>query len=246
MRSGPSTVGGVGLTFTTRPSESPWISSVWTCASDDVATMTSVASETWGLVFWKENGVAQAAVVGPETGTSEAPVPQDADFVGIQFSVGTSLRMTPIPSLVDRGTPLPDVMSRTFWLDGHRWPTPSPDDAELLVERLVRRGVVGRDDSVTRTLGGAPPEISLRSLERRFRTATGLTRRAIGQIERVRAAARALSAGTPTADVVMMLGYYDEPHLARSLRRYVGRTAGQLRAGEGGPIGLDVAQCTTS
>ncbi|MET0495971.1 MAG: AraC family transcriptional regulator, partial [Actinoplanes sp.] len=42
------------------------------------------------------------------------------------------------------------------------------------------------------------------------------------------------------------LGYFDEPHLARALRRYVGRTAGQLREGIGGAIALDLDQRLTS
>ncbi|MCC9154188.1 hypothetical protein LZP81_05835 [Streptomyces parvulus] len=42
------------------------------------------------------------------------------------------------------------------------------------------------------------------------------------------------------ADVVAKLGYFDEPHLARALRACVGRTAGQLREGAGGPIALDL------
>jgi AraC-like DNA-binding protein len=42
-------------------------------------------------------------------------------------------------------------------------------------------------------------------------------------------------------EVVSSLGYYDEPHLARALRRYVGRTASQLRTGAGGALALSVS-----
>ena len=88
--------------------------------------------------------------------------------------------------------------------------------------------------------------MSPRTLERRFRAATGLTRSAVAQIERVRAAAQMLATGAAVHDVVDRFGYYDEPHLARLLRRHVGRTAQQLRTGTGGPIALDLDQCTTS
>jgi AraC-like DNA-binding protein len=88
--------------------------------------------------------------------------------------------------------------------------------------------------------------VSERTLERRFRAATGLTHGAVRQIERARIAALLLTSGEAPGDVVDKLGYYDEPHLARALRRYVGRTAGQLRAGEGGVIALDPGQRTTS
>nr|WP_211207335.1 hypothetical protein [Stackebrandtia nassauensis] len=38
----------------------------------------------------------------------------------------------------------------------------------------------------------------------------------------------------PVADVVAKLGYFDEPHLTRALRRYVSRTARQLGQRAGG------------
>lgn len=74
----------------------------------------------------------------------------------------------------------------------------------------------------------------------------GLTQGAVRQIGRARTAALLLTSGETLGDVVDKLGYYDEPHLARALRRYVGRTAQQLRAGSGGAIALDPGQHTTS
>ncbi len=201
--------------------------------------MTSVASETWGLVFWENDGTPYAAVTGPEERTRTAPVPAEARFVGIQFAVGTALRMAPTSSFVNSGLELPDTTAGRFWLDGARWTTPRvDDDAEALVARLVRTGVLVRDPLVTAALDGRLPAGGSRTLERRFRTVTGLTRGAVGQIERARTAADLLSSGEEAGVVVDLLGYYDEPHLARTLRRYVGRTAGQLRGRVGGAIAL--------
>ncbi|MFD4357836.1 helix-turn-helix domain-containing protein [Nocardia sp. NPDC058519] len=236
----------MGLVFETRLSDSPWVDSVWTCRSEQVAEMTSVATETWGLVFWEQQGAHYAAVTGPEIRTGTAPVPEEADFVGIQFAVGTSLRAVTASTLVDSGIVLPDVTDRGFWLDGARWESPRADDAEALVERLINQGVVVRDAMVADTLRGMPPAITERTLERRFRAATGLTQGAVRQIERARTAAVLLSTGEAPGDVVDKLGYYDEPHLARALRRFVGRTARQLREGGSGVIALDLTQRTTS
>jgi hypothetical protein len=72
-----------------------------------------------------------------------------------------------------------------------------------------------------------------------------MTQGAVRQIERARGASALLAAGIPVSDVVSKLGYFDEPHLARALRRYVGRTARQLREATGGAIGLDIDQPTT-
>jgi len=208
--------------------------------------MTSVAGVRWGLVFWEHQGRAYAGVSGPETRTGTAPVPEGATFMGIDFAVGTSLRAVPTPALVDGGVELPDTTRRSIRLDGSRWETPGPDDAEALVSHLVRSGLVVRDPLVVEVLRGHRPAASGRTLERRFRAATGLTQGAVRQIERARSAADLLAAGTPATDVVAELDYFDEPHLARALRSYVGRTARQLREGAGGAIALDLDQRVTS
>jgi hypothetical protein len=202
--------------------------------------MTAVATARWGLVFWQQDGRSYASVTGPETGTSTALVPEGASFVGIDLAIGTSLRMAPAPSLVNRGITLPDTFRRSFRLDGRRYQSPGPDDAEALIEALIRDGTVVHDPLVRAALGGDRPPESARTVERRFRSATGLTQGAIHQIERAREAAELLSLGMPSLEVVTRLGYFDEPHLARALRRFVGRTAGQLRSGSGGAIALDV------
>jgi transcriptional regulator GlxA family with amidase domain len=99
---------------------------------------------------------------------------------------------------------------------------------------------------VTEVHRGHDPAVSARTVERRFRAATGFTQGAVRQIERARAASTLLAAGVPVAQVVGDLEYFDEPHLARALRRYVGRTARQLREGTGGAIALNLDQLTTS
>ena len=236
----------MGLRFQTRDSDSPWVDVVWTCTSDQISEMTSVAGVSWGLVFTRRDGRVAADVTGPETGTGVAPVPAGATFVGVEFAVGTALRAVPTPVLVDAGLPLPDTTRRSFRLDGARWEIPGPDDAEALVGRLVRAGVVVRDPLVAELRHGHQPQLSGRTVERRFRAATGLTQGAVRQIERARRAANLLAGGLPVADVVTALEFVDEPHLARALRRYVGRTAGQLRAGSGDALGLDLNQFTTS
>ncbi|WP_112698399.1 helix-turn-helix domain-containing protein [Micromonospora noduli] len=236
----------MGLRFETRGSDSPWVDTVWTCTSEQVTTMTSVAGVRWGLVFWEQAGRTYASITGPETRTGTAPVPEGAAFTGIEFAVGTSLRALPTPTLVDGGIELPDTTRRTFRLDGARWEMPGPDDAEALVDSLVRAGTVVRDLLVAELLRGHRPAVSGRTVERRFRAATGLTRGAVRQIERARTAAELLATGDPAADVVAKLDYFDEPHLARALRSYVGRTVRQLREGTGGAIALDLDQRLTS
>jgi hypothetical protein len=236
----------VGLQFETWSAETPWIESVWTCRSPGVTEMTSVATETVGLVFWTQDGRAHVSLTGPERGARTAPVPEGAEFLGIQLGVGVSLRCAATPGLVDGGIALPDVTPRRFRLGGRSWSTPRPEDAEALVLRLVADGAVVRDPLVADALRGVGDTVSDRTLQRRFRAATGLTPGAVRQVRRAREAAMLLASGEAVAEVVHALGFYDEPHLARALRRHVGRTAGQLREGTGGALGLDTAPRSTS
>jgi transcriptional regulator GlxA family with amidase domain len=98
------------------------------------------------------------------------------------------------------------------------------------VERLVRAGLLVRDPLVTDVVAGERPVlVTPRSVQRRVAAATGLTQGMIRQIERVRQATMLLRQGVAATEVVHLVGYHDQPHLARSLTRFVGRTATQLR-----------------
>ncbi|WP_455357057.1 helix-turn-helix domain-containing protein [Streptomyces sp. SYSU K217416] len=229
----------LGLEIESRPSELPYIERVWRSRSDDVGRMTSIATSHWELVFWEHHGQVQAAVLGPEANACLAPVPEDATFFGISFALGTSMPHVPISRLVGGSAEIPDVTRRSVWLKGSAWHVPGYDNAEAFVRRMVREGIVDCDPIVPAVLNGATSDVSERTLQRRFAAATGLTRGAIRQIHRAREAAVLIQEGARAQDVVHRLGYFDQPHLARSLTRYIGRTATQLSAPDGAePLSL--------
>jgi AraC-like DNA-binding protein len=214
-----------------RASDSPYIERVWRSRSEDVARMMSVANPRWALAFWEQAGQVRVAVIGPESKASPAPVPEDASFFGVDFALGTTMPQLPVGRLVDGEAELPDATRTTFRLGGSAWRLPGYDNAEAFVRRLVREGVVVRDPLVAEVANGATADVSDRTLQRRFVATVGLTRGAVRQIDRARQAAMLLRQGVSAADVVDRLDYFDQPHLARSLRRYIGRTAGDLRDG---------------
>ncbi|MFI6292947.1 helix-turn-helix domain-containing protein [Nonomuraea sp. NPDC050790] len=218
----------MGLHVESRPSDSPYVDRVWRSRSSDVARMMSVAAARWDLVFWEHRGQVSAAVQGPETLARPAPVPEEATFFGITFSLGTLMPHLPIDRLVNGSAAIPDPTARSFWLKGSTWHVPGYDDAEAFVARLAREDVLARDPVVAAALDGGRPDLSERTLQRRFLAATGLTRGAVRQIDRARQAAILLQEGRPAQDVVHRLGYFDQPHLSRSLTRYIGRTATRL------------------
>ncbi len=218
----------MGLDVESRPSDSPYVERVWRSRSHDVDRMTSIATAHGELIIWAQAGQINVTVRGPELAASQAPVPEDATFFGITFSLGTSMPHLPVDRLVNGAAEIPDATRRSFWLKGSAWHHPDYDNAEVFVRHLVRQGLLVRDPLVEAVLRGALPDVSERTVQRRFLAATGLTRGAIRQIDRARQAAVLIQEGVPAHDVVHRLGYFDQPHLARSLRRYVGRTATQL------------------
>jgi AraC-like DNA-binding protein len=77
-------------------------------------------------------------------------------------------------------------------------------------------------------LQGQPVETSLRTVQRRFLQATGLTHNSIYQIQRARYATTLLKQGTPILDTVHAAGYFDQPHMTRSLKQFIGLTPAQI------------------
>jgi hypothetical protein len=225
-----------------RPSDSPYVHRVWRSRATGVAGMTSIATSNWELVFWEHRGRTHAAVRGPETTASSVVVPDLSRSFGITFAHGTSMPHLPPARLVDSALESPHATATAFVLGGAEWLVPDFDSAEQFVARLVRAGVLVRDPLVDDVVAGDDTTTSLgvRSVQRRVAAATGLTQGGIRQIERARRAAILLGEGLEPRDVVNRLDYYDQPHLARSLQRFIGRTATELRRPDsaGRPLSL--------
>ena len=101
----------------------------------------------------------------------------------------------------------------------------------MFVNRLVRQGLILRDPVVAESLQDDPGGQSKRTLQRRVARATGLTRSTITQIARAEKAVEALGNGLSPQDAALLLGYADQAHLTRSLRRFIGQTPAQVNRG---------------
>jgi AraC-like DNA-binding protein len=134
----------------------------------------------------------------------------------------------PTARLVDAAINLPEASSRSFWLHGRAWQYPTFDNADTFIRRLVREGLLVLDGAVDDALRGRPTGLSPRSVRRRFLRATGLTARMIEQIDRARQATARLQRGVPILDTVNETGYFDQPHLTRALKRFVGNTPAEI------------------
>ena len=127
----------------------------------------------------------------------------------------------------------PAATPSSVWLDGCRWEIPTPENADVFVDRLVRQGLVIRDPVVAESLEADVDGISTRTLQRRVARATGLTRSVIRQIARAEQAVDALGRGLAPPEVAQLVGYSDQAHLIRSLKRFMGQTPAQVVRGSG-------------
>jgi len=212
-----------------RSSDSPFIERVWSCHSESGGTFSSVASPHCEIVFTRLHGTITVTVRGPETRARPVHCPAHGEWFAIRLKPGTFIRSLPAARLIDgNDANLPAASSDSFWLHGVRWQHPNFENAETFVARLARADVIARDATVAAALEGDPQMLSLRSIQRRFRAVCGITHTALRQIERARHAATLLTHGAPIGEAQHEAGFYDQAHLTRSMRRYVGATPARI------------------
>ena len=212
-----------------RASDSPYVERVWRCHSEGADPFLSIAASRCELVVSRLEGKITVTVRGPETrATQLGDCPGGGEWLGILFKVGTFLPQLPIQTLVDAEVNLPVVSRNSFSLFGSTWQLPDYDNADTFVDWLVRRDLLARDPLIDATLQGQLQDRDLRTIQRRFLRATGLTQSAVRQIERARYATHLLQQGVSILDTVEQAGYFDQPHLTRSLKHLIGQTPAQI------------------
>src|SRR5690606_20780055 len=133
-----------------------------------------------------------------------------------------------ITTLLDSDVVLPEAANNSFWLDSATWALPDFENVETFVARMARSGLLVREPVIDTAMMRGDAHYSTRTVRRRFLQATGLTPVSIRQIERARRAMEMLQQGVPILDAVHEAGYSDQPHMTRSLRRFIGQTPAQI------------------
>jgi AraC-like DNA-binding protein len=181
------------------------------------------------MVVTRLQGRTTLTVRGPETRATTIECPAEGEWVGIRFKLGSFMPLLPARDLSDRrDVNLPGSTSRSFWLNGSAWEYPDFENAETFVKRLVHDGLIAVDPAVSAALLGQRQDRSVRSTQWHFQRATGLTQVAIRQIERARRATNFLREGVSILDTVHQTGYFDQAHLTRSLKHFIGQTPAQI------------------
>jgi hypothetical protein len=217
------------LAFEDRPSDSPFVERVWIAHSERAGQMHSIAEGNCELAVTRLRGQTFLTIRGPETKVTTADCPAEGDWLGIRFTPGTFLpHFLPARIRDRRDVTLPGASTRSFWLGGSVWEYPTFENADTFVARLISKGIIARDRSVDALLRGEPEVLSRRSVQRHFTHATGITYATYRKIQRARYATHLLRQGLPILEVVHLSGYFDQPHLTRSLRHLIGQTPAEI------------------
>jgi AraC-like DNA-binding protein len=212
-----------------RLSDSPFVERVWYSQGERAGPFIAMADTESALVVTKYRDQTIIILRGPSSKATPAFCPADAEFFGIQFKPGAFLHNLPARMVANRqDLDLPEATRTSFWLNGSAWQYPNYENADTFVNRLVHEGVLVYDRIVGAILKKQAVDLSLRTVQRRFSQATGLTQNSFYQINRARYATGLVKQGLSIVDTVYEAGYFDQPHLTRSLKHFIGLTPAQL------------------
>jgi hypothetical protein len=216
------------IDFEERPSDSPYIESVTRGRTLGAGETIRPGETHWHLVFTRLHGQLMPFVVGPWSSSGVVQYGPDAEILWVKFSLGTFMPHLPTRDILNLETRLPTGTRQSFWLKSATWRLPDFENVETFVDWLVREEVLVHDPVVSAALENQAPAVADRTVRYHFLRATGQTQGHIYQMRRAQHAADLLARGRSILDTVDEAGYYDQPHLTRALKRFIGYTPAQL------------------
>lgn len=211
-----------------RSSDSPYVEAVthgWTMSEGSTIRPSEC---NWHMVFVKEHGRTHKLVVGPLSTAGVASWGEGAEILWIKFKLGVFMPHLPVRDLLDSEKSLPEAASKSFWLKSAIWELPDFENVDTFVNRLVRDEILVLDPVVDAMLQDQLPDVSSRTMRHHFLRATGLTRSRISQMKQAQQAMALLQQGVPILNAVHEAGYFDQPHLTRALKQFIGYTPAQI------------------
>lgn len=215
---------------TSRSSSHPWIDTVWqtVCLSDGIYKATPDGS--WDLIrSVAPDGRSFVFLSGQATEPVDVPYREGEHSVVISFAAHVYLACDREVRTGASIRPL-DVNEGGFALDGIELPLPTFENAESLVDGMIGAGLLLSDDIVAKAFTARPRAASKRSVQQHFKTTTGITQKDFQLIRRAQEAVRRLKDGQNAAAVAIDLGYTDQPHMIKSIKKIMGALPSNLEA----------------
>lgn len=211
-----------------RASDSPFVARITHVRYERDTQDLTTPDGCWDLVVRTVGGRVELLQTGIITRPVAIPYRAGDEYLAISFKPGVFMPRLPGEAMVDRGVLRPTPTPRAFLIDEEKLEIPTFENAEGMVERLVRQELLMRDEIVAGVVEGRRWAISPRSVQRHFLRALGVTAKRLEQIQRACQAVALLERGRRPIDVALELGYADQAHLTRALRAIMGRTPGQI------------------
>ena len=213
-----------------RPSLHPWIDTVWqtVCLSDGIYKATPDGS--WDLIrSVAPDGASVVFLSGQATEPVKVPYLEGESSVVISFAAHVYLAGDREVRTGAAVRPL-EVRGERFLLDGVTLPLPTFQNAESLVDEMIGAGLLLSDDIVAKAFTAKPKAASRRSVQLHFKHTTGITQKDFQLIRRAQEAVRRLKDGENAAAVAVDLGYTDQPHMIKSIKKIMGALPSNLEA----------------
>ena len=206
-----------------RSSTNPLIDRVWHTENLTSGVYVATPDCAWDLLALRfQDGTRAMMLAGQQTKYTDVPYAAGTSAVVISFTASAYLAGLQGDELVDATIMLPNDDAGRFILLGSAFEFPEYDTAEELVASMVGAGILKQDDVVASVLQGRPKAMSSRTMQRHFHEVTGISRKALDKIRRAQDAVKMLQAGTATAEVAAEVGYSDQSHLTKDLKKIMG------------------------
>lgn len=215
-----------------RMSDSPYIETVMHGHSLAAGGAIRPAETHWHMVFVREAGNVHPLVVGPWSSAGVATWQAGGEILWVKFKLGVFMPHLSFDHLLNHELRLPEGAGPTFRLKSKSWELPSFANVETFIARLIHDEILVHDPLIGTVLADESHDLAPRTVRHRFQRATGLSPKQIQQVARAQQAATLLRQGASIFDAMAESGYYDQPHLTRALRQWVGYTPGQLLRAE--------------
>ncbi len=213
-----------------RSSSHPWIDTVWqtVCLTDGIYTATPDGS--WDLIFRETPGKLPVIFLAGQ-GKEPVDVPYTAGEYGIVISFAAHVYVTQDKQTgANAGVRFLPMDEDSFTLNGAKLPLPTFQNAEQLTDMMVAANLLQSDDLVAQAFTAHPKAASKRVVQERFKKVTGITQKDFQLIRRAQEAVRRLKAGDRPVAVAVDLGYTDQPHMIKSIKKIMGHLPSDLEA----------------
>lgn len=212
-----------------KASASPFVDVVWHTLDTSDGMYLAAADACWDMIFTRTATSPRVLLSGPSSKPTPVPYRTGNRNVGVRFTHGSYFTHVEPHSMCDRTVALTMPDDGRFELADRLWAMPDYEHIDELLAAFADHGLLAHDRLIDAVLSGQRTDVSARSVQRHFTRFTGQSPQHVRQIDRARDAVARLRAGEAIADVAYELGYADQSHLTRDVKRLTGYTPAEAR-----------------